>query len=107
MDALPDGADPPDEDRDERMVRALRGLLDKETPVPLGLRSRLEAEVVAAHAKSRRPGWIAPLVLAAVVFSVVATAAPAQTSGEVLGSLALGALVYAVSFRLLAGRRHG
>lgn len=104
MQTLPDA---PDETRDEEMVRALRAILGSEAQVPLGLRSRLEAEVVAAHAASRRPGWTASLVLGALVFSVVAAAAPGQMSAEVLSLLAVGALVYAVSFRFLAGGPHG
>lgn len=96
-----------DENRDEEMVRALRGLLVDEAPVPLGLRSRLEAEVAGAHLEDRQRGWTATLVLGALLFSVGAFVVPTQLSGEVLGLLAVGALGYAVSLRSIGGRRQG
>lgn len=95
------------EERDETMVRALRGILVSEEPVPLGLRSRLEAEMAATRARERKPGWVPLGVIGAILFSVAALSAPFHLSGPAWMLLGLGAVVYVLSLRSLLGRRQG
>jgi hypothetical protein len=90
---------------DERKVEALRRVLNAEEPLPLGMRSRMEAGVAAERRRKPMPGFAFPTVLGLACFiggsALQGLQAPSVTLGVVL---TLGSVAYGVALRrLVAG----
>jgi len=95
---------PSHEDHDERKVRLLRRLLNVEEPVPLGLRSRVEARVAAERRRGAPPGIILPAVLGLAGFIGGSAMYGLQLhSGGLIAVLALGSALYGAAMRRLVG----
>lgn len=90
------------DDHDERNVQVLRRLLNVEEPVPLGMRSRVEARLARSRREDVRPGLSVPAVLGLTGFVGGSALYGLEVhSGTLVALLALGSALYGVGIRRL------
>ena len=91
-----------DDRPDERKVEALRRLLNVEEPLPLGMRSRIEARMAAERRGKVKVGLAFPTVLGLVCFVGGSALHGLQVSSAALFTvLALGSVLYGIGLQRL------